>query len=74
MNILCGNPGLTQSPLSLSRRMLNTLSFQAILLCQYLAQQSPGIVADARVIELGSGTGLVGLVASALGKCAIENF
>ena len=41
---------------------------QAILLCEYLSHVGPTCLRGARVIELGAGTGLVGFVASALGK------
>ena len=43
---------------------------QALSLCGYL-EMEPGLVAGQRVLELGAGTGLVGLVAHALGKSAV---
>ncbi len=41
---------------------------QAILLCEYLVHLGPSALSGGRVIELGAGTGLVGFVASYLGK------
>ena len=45
---------------------------QALSLCGYL-EREPGLVAGQRVLELGAGTGLVGLVAHALGKPAVTS-
>jgi len=41
---------------------------QAIALCQYLETLDSGVLSGKRVIELGAGTGLAGMVASALGN------
>ncbi len=44
-----------------------TLCMQAIALSEYLESTNGTAVAGKRVLELGAGTGLVGMVASALG-------
>lgn len=44
---------------------------QAIALCQYLETLGSGALSGRRVIELGAGTGLTGMVASALGNAAV---
>lgn len=41
---------------------------QALLLAQHLAELGSAFLSGARVIELGAGTGLVGMVACAVGK------
>ena len=41
---------------------------QALALCRYLEEDGAQLVRGKRVIELGAGTGLVGLVAHGLGK------
>ena len=41
---------------------------QAILLARYLEELGPAALSGMRVIELGAGTGLVGMVAGALGE------
>lgn len=41
---------------------------QAILLAQHIIEVGVALFSGARVIELGAGTGLVGMVASTLGK------
>ena len=40
---------------------------QAIVLCEYLTQHQQA-VKDRRVLELGAGTGLVGMVAALAGQ------
>ena len=40
---------------------------QAIVLCEYLTQNQQ-VVRDRRVLELGAGTGLVGMVAALAGR------
>ena len=44
---------------------------QAIALCQYLETLGSGTLSGRRVIELGAGTGLTGMVASALGNAGL---
>ena len=48
------------------------LSLQALALCRYLESVNSDLLSGRRVIELGAGTGLVGLVAHALGECVRE--
>lgn len=43
-------------------------TFQAVVLCEYL-EKNQDLVKDKRVVELGAGTGLVGIVAGLLGRC-----
>ena len=45
---------------------------QALALCRYLEEFSVKLVTGRRVIELGAGTGLVGLVAHSLGTCDMK--
>ena len=48
--------------------MLHSISPQALALCRYLEGLSTDFLSGKKVIELGAGTGLVGLVAHALGE------
>ena len=47
---------------------------QALALCRYLEEDGAQLVRGKRVIELGAGTGLVGLVAHGLGKSIHKEF
>ena len=42
------------------------VTFQAIVLCEYL-ESNPSVVQGKDVLELGAGTGLVGMVSGLLG-------
>lgn len=46
--------------------MVLCVSIQALLLCRYLGEQSVEL-SGKRVIELGAGTGVVGILAARLG-------
>ncbi len=49
---------------------MSSLVLQAVTLGQYLVN-TPDTVKNKKVLELGSGTGLAGIVAAKIGKCTV---